>query len=78
MVASQQLQCTQTIVNNDATLVDGIFRFVDDCQRTTLVQGTLGKLVAIERTTFEGEKDGTFRTVTAVGSDVGMLFEQLV
>ena len=40
---------------------------------TTLFQGLQGELVAVERLAFEGEEDTSFRTVTTVCRDAGML-----
>ena len=76
--ASQVFVGLQTIINQQDTLVCLIFLLVDNRIGATLLEGLQGKLVAIERGTFQGQKYTTFRTVARIGSDARVLLIQLI
>ena len=52
--------------------------FVNDSVGTTLVEGLLRKLVAVERLAFQGDEDAPLGAVAAVGRDDGVLLIELV
>ena len=76
--ASQVFVGLQTIINQQDTLVSLVFLLVDNRIGATLLEGLQGKLVAIERGTFQGQKYTTFRTVARIGSDARVLLIQLI
>ena len=72
MIGGKLLQGFQDVGHVDETFVAFEALLVDNGIGTALVEGVLCKVVAVERGTFEGEKDGSLRTIARIGCDGGM------
>ena len=71
MVGSQYLKGCERVVHQDATFVLlGNVDVVYHCVGTSSFEGLECKLVAIETSTFEGEKQAVFHQMARVGGDV--------
>ena len=72
MLPCQFLIGGQRVIDQDipAVALGDIFLFVHHGIGTTFLQGIGGKLVSIKRSSFQGEEDGTLRTVAAVGGEL--------
>lgn len=55
-----------------------ILGFVDDGVSASGFEGTGGKSVSVERFAFQGDEEGIFGAVAAVGSDAAALQKQLI
>ena len=51
---------------------------IDNGDGTTLVEGLVGKLVAVKRFAFQGNENTALRTLAAIGSDDRMLLVDFV
>ena len=67
VVACQLLESGERVVRDDVSLVARILRFVYHCVGAALLKGGFGKPVSVERLSLQGEEDGAFGTVAAVG-----------
>ena len=75
VLAGELLQGGKHVIHHDIPVILGILCLVDDGIGATLFKGRLGVRIAIERVTLQGKEYASLRTVTAVGSDYGMLYE---
>ena len=80
VLARELLEGQEAVIDEDETWVGGvgIFRFIDDGVAASLVERALGKLVAVERSTLEGNENTAARTVAAVGGHLRMLQVKLI
>ena len=80
MFTRQVLKGLQTVVDNDDSLViaAGERWIVHYRVGTTFFEGLNGKFVTIKRLTFQCKEDASLGTITAVGSDAGMLLVKFI
>ena len=80
MIACELLQSVQTVVDeNEASVaLNDVLRFIDNSISAALLKRSRSKLVAVERSAFQGEEQRTDGAVATVGCNNGVLLKDFV
>ena len=80
VIACELLQSVQTVVDeNEASVaLNDVLRFIDNSISAALLKRSRSKLVAVERSAFQGEEQRTDGAVATVGCNNGVLLKDFV
>ena len=80
VIACELLQSVQTVVDeNEASVaLNDVLRFIDNSISAALLKRSSSKLVAVERSAFQGEEQRTDGAVATVGCNNGVLLKDFV